>query len=90
MTDAQDRRHPAEVTAARLAGHLAEWHRRMSGTELQAIGEVRYALLRIALEDLTGHDDDDEAQPKGGHPYPPDSEGITGMYWDNLGSGGES
>ena len=86
MNETQDRRHPAEITAARLAGHLAQWHTRMSSTELQAIGNVRYALLRIALEDLTGHDPDDdddeeEPQPKGGHPYPDDA---SCGYWPSF------
>jgi hypothetical protein len=54
-----DRRHPAEVTNARLLTAYERWFDRYSGTELVAIGQVRDALARIADEDLNGPRDDE-------------------------------
>jgi hypothetical protein len=45
------RRHPAEVTSARLLRHYEDWWTRLSGDERDAIGKVRYALDRITEED---------------------------------------
>ena len=46
-----DRRHPAEVTAARLLTHYEGWFDRLSGEERDAISTVRHALYGIADED---------------------------------------
>lgn len=47
-----DRRHPAEVTAARLLDHFETYHGRLTGQERDAISHVRAVLHRIADEDL--------------------------------------
>jgi hypothetical protein len=52
------RRHPADVTAHRLLEHTIKYRGRFEGRELDAIGEVRYALQRIADEDLAANDAD--------------------------------
>jgi len=45
------RRHPAEVTAARLTAHYERWYDRLTDQEREAIGTGRAALHRIADED---------------------------------------
>ena len=42
------RRHPAEVTSDRLGDAAARWHDQFTGTQLDAISEIRDVLERIA------------------------------------------
>lgn len=48
------RRHPAEVTADRLADALDRWPDRFDGHLRDAIGELRYTLATIANDARNG------------------------------------
>jgi hypothetical protein len=51
VTGYENRRHPAEITDARLREHCKKWEGRLSDKEREAISTVRSALYRIAVED---------------------------------------
>jgi hypothetical protein len=57
---AEPRRHPADVTNARLLTHYERYYERLSGAELVAVSTVRNALARIAGIDK-GEIDPDES-----------------------------
>lgn len=42
------KRHPAEVTSDRLGDAVTRWGDKMTGQELDAIGQIRHALEEIA------------------------------------------
>jgi hypothetical protein len=64
------RRHPAEVTADRLGGEYERWFDRLSGTERDAVSQVRNALQRIAEEDEAN-------RPQPRHAATPDNDQPT-------------
>jgi len=44
----RQRRHPAEVTSARLIAALEDWSEKFTSAERDEIGHIRHALHQIA------------------------------------------
>ncbi|WP_188197577.1 hypothetical protein [Nonomuraea sp. SYSU D8015] len=51
----RDRRHPAEVTSARLLNHLERWPDAFNGADRDMVSRIRYILQEIAEGNLGGH-----------------------------------